>query len=126
MSRPSLPRAAVGAVVALAVAAIVNAILALIAGDVLVIPGELGLVQIVSFTLGAAIPAAVTLWLLPRYYPWIAIAVALLTIPFPLSEFGSPAGWWLAVMHVVTGVCAAVIAPRIAARTSSPRVADAT
>jgi hypothetical protein len=31
-------------------------------------------------------------------------------------EFGAPIGWWLSAMHLITGACAALIAPRIATR----------
>ena len=107
------------------VAAGINGVLALLAGGVLVIPGELGIGQIVTYTLAMVLPAAVTLWAIPRYFPWIVVAVAVLTIPFPFAEFGSPVAVWLSAMHVIAGVSAAVIAPRVLALLSARQTAGA-
>lgn len=115
MDRPSLPTALSAAAAAIAVATVINAVLALIAGDTLVIPGELGVAQIVIFTVIMVIPTALVLWRLPRWLPAIAMAVAVLTLPFPFMEFGTPIGWWLGAMHLITGICAALLAPRLAA-----------
>jgi hypothetical protein len=117
MKRPSLLAALGGAAAALVVAAIANAVLTLLAGDTLEVPGELGLGQVLTFTLVMIVPAAIVLWLLPRWFPAISIAVAVLTIVFPFMEFGTPIAWWLAAMHLLSGVCAAVLAPGVAART---------
>src|SRR5687768_15630190 len=106
MTRPTLSAAALGAVAALAVAAAINALLTLLAGDTLKIPGELGLAQVLMFTLVMAIPGALVLWWLPRWFPLIAVAVAVLTLPFPFQEFGTPVAWWLGTMHLISGVCA--------------------
>jgi hypothetical protein len=116
MQRPSFTAALTAAAVAIAVATVINAVLTLVAGDTLVVPGELGLAQVVIFTAVMVIPAALVLWWRPRWLPATAIAVAVLTLPFPVMEFGSPIAWWLGVMHLITGVCAAVIAPWFAAR----------
>ena len=116
MTRPSLTAAAIGVVVALVVAAVLNSVLTLLAGDTLQIPGELGLAQVVTFTLVMVIPATLVLWRLPRWFPAIAVAFAVLTLPFPFMEFGTPVAWWLAAMHLISGACAAVIAPRVAER----------
>ena len=111
----SFAAAAAGAVVALVVAAVINAVLGLVAGDTLVVPGELGVGQIVTYTLVMAIPAALLLHLLPRWFAWIVIVVAVATWPFPFAEFGTPIAYWLSGMHLVAGVSAALIAPRVAA-----------
>ena len=116
MQRPSLVAAAAGAAAAIALAAVINAALTLLAGDTLVVEGELGLAQVLTFTLVMVLPVTVVLWRLPRWLPAIAIAVAVLTLPFPFMEFPSPIGWWLGAMHLITGVCAALVAPRVAAR----------
>lgn len=116
MRRPSLLQAVAGAAAALGIAAAVNVVLAVGVGDRLVIPGELSPGTIGLYTFAAFVPAAVTLWRVPRYFPWIAIAVALLTVPFPLQEFGPAAGTWLAGMHLIAGVAAAWVAPRVAFR----------
>lgn len=117
MPRPSLASAFLGAGVALAVAAAVNALLALLAGDTLVVPGELSVVTVVLYTLVMIVPAALVLWLLPvRWYVMVVLAVAVLTLPFPYAEFGTPIAVWLGVMHLVAGVCAALIAPRFVRR----------
>ena len=115
MQRMRPASAAVGAVVAAVVAAAINAALTAIAGDVLQIPGELGVAQVVMFTIVMAVPAAIVLWLVPRHFPWIVIAVAVLTLPFPFMEFDSAVARWLAAMHLVAGVTAALVAPRVAA-----------
>ena len=116
MQRPALPAAVAGAAAAIAVATAINAVLTVVAGDTLVVPGELGLTQVVIFTAVMVVPAALVLWRVPRWYPAVVAAVAVLTLPFPLQEFGTPVGWWLGAMHLVTGACAAVIAPRVAAK----------
>ena len=90
--------------------------LTLIAGDTLVVPGELGMSQVLTFTLAMVVPATLVLWLLPRWFVPIVLAVAVLTLPFPWMEFGSPIAYWLGVMHLITGACAAVVAPKVAAR----------
>lgn len=117
MPRPSLVSAFLGAAVALAVAAVLNALLALLAGDTLVIPGELSVVTVVTYTLVMIVPAALALWLLPvRWYVVVVMAVAVLTLPFPYLEFGTPIAVWLGVMHLIAGACAALIAPRFITR----------
>lgn len=103
-----------GCTAALALAALINTGLVLAGGDLLVIPGELGIAQVVIFTLVMIIPAAVVLWLMPRWFPLVAMLFAVATIPLAFSEFGSPIGWWLGAMHLVAGACAALLAPRIA------------
>lgn len=115
MARPPFLSAALAALVALALAAAVNAAVTAAAGDVLQIPGELGYAQVVTFTLVMAVPAAVVLWLVPRRFAWIALGVAVLTLPFPFVEFGTPVAFWLAAMHLIAGVVAALVAPRVAA-----------
>jgi hypothetical protein len=116
MKRPSLLSAGVGAAVAIAAAMAVNAVVTLALGDTLVVPGELGLSQVLTYTAVMVVPTAIVLWRWPRWLPLVAMAVAVLTIPFPLMEFGAPVGWWLSAMHLITGACAALIAPRIATR----------
>ena len=117
MPRPSLASAILGAAIALAVAAAVNALLAVLAGDTLNIPGELSVVTVVTYTLVMIVPAALALWLLPRrWYVIVVLAVAVLTLPFPYQEFGTPIAIWLGVMHLIAGVCAALIAPRFISR----------
>ena len=118
--KPSLRAAAVAASAAIGVAAAINAALTLLAGDTLVVPGELGLAQVVGFTLAMIVPAALVLWVLPRWFPAIVLAVAVLTLPLPWMEFGSPIALWLGAMHLITGACAAMLAPRIAARSAPP------
>lgn len=115
-NKPSLRIAAVAATAAIGFAAAINASLALLAGDTLVVPGELGPAQIILFTVVMIVPAALVLWALPRWFPTIVLAVAVLTLPFPFMEFGTPIALWLGAMHLITGGCAAVLAPRIAAR----------
>jgi hypothetical protein len=115
-SRPSLSAAVLAAAVSIAVAAAINAVLTLLAGDTLVVPGELGLAQVLTFTLSMIVPTAVVLLLLPRWFQAIVLAVAVLTLPFPWIEFGSPIALWLGAMHLITGACAAVLAPGIATR----------
>ena len=117
MPRPSLGSAFLGAAAALAVAAVLNALLTLLAGDTLVIPGELGVVTVVTYTLVMIVPAALALWLLPaRWYVIVVLAVAVVTLPFPYQEFGTPIAIWLGVMHLIAGLCAALIAPRFVDR----------
>jgi hypothetical protein len=117
MPRPSLTSAALGAAVALGAAAIANALLALLAGDTLVIPGELSVVTVVIFTLVMIVPTALALWLLPRrWFVVLVVAVAVLTLPFPYQEFGTPVAIWLGAMHLIAGICAALIAPRFVRR----------
>ena len=116
MQRPTLGAAAFAAAAAIALATGINAALTLLAGDTLVVEGELGLAQVVTYTLVMVIPVTLVLWWLPRWLPAIAIAVAVLTLPFPFMEFPPPIGWWLGAMHLITGVCAALVAPRVAAR----------
>ena len=117
MPRPSLASAVLGAAAALGVATVVNALLALLAGDTLVVPGELGVVTVVTYTLVMIVPAALALWLLPvRWFVIVVLAVAVVTLPFPYGEFGLPIAAWLGVMHLVAGVCAALIAPRFVRR----------
>ena len=117
MPRPSLGAAVLGAAVALAVATVINALLTLLAGDTLVIPGELGVVTVVTYTLVMIVPAALVLWLLPvRWYVIVVLAVAVLTLPFPYQEFGTPIAIWLGGMHLIAGVCAALLAPRFIRR----------
>ena len=115
MGRLNPLHAAVGALVALVAATVVNVALTAAGGDTLQIPGELGYSQVAMFTLVMVIPAAIVLWLAPRWFPWIALAVAVTTVPFPIVEFGGAAGRWLAAMHLAAGVIAAVVAPRVAA-----------
>jgi Family of unknown function (DUF6069) len=116
MTRTPPAAALAGVAVALVVAAVINAVIALLAGDALVVPGELSVATVVTYTLAMIPPAWVVLWLLPRWFPAIALAVAVLTLPFPFAEFGTPIGIWLAVMHLIAGVCAALVAPRVAQR----------
>ena len=118
MSRPSPLKALIAVAVALAVAAVINAVLALLAGDTLIVPGELGVVTVVTYTLAMIVPAWLVLWLVPRWFPFIVIAVAVLTLPFPYMEFSTPIAVWLSVMHIVAGVCAALIAPRVLTRST--------
>lgn len=116
------PRAALaGCTVALVVAGLVNAGMALAGGETLTIPGELGVAQVVLFTLVMIVPAAIVLWLLPRWFPIIAVVVAVATAPFAFVEFGAPVAWWLATMHLVAGLCAALLAPRMAAAAAARR-----
>jgi hypothetical protein len=116
MQRPSFVTALTAAAVAIAVATVINAVLTLVAGDTLVVPGELGMAQVVIFTAVMVIPVALVLWWRPGWLPALALGFAVLTLPFPAMEFGSPIAWWLGAMHLITAICAAVIAPRIAAR----------
>ena len=118
MTRQSPLSALLAATVALGVATAINAMLALLAGDTLVVPGELGVGTVVTYTLVMIIPAWLVLWLLPRRFAVIVLAVAVVTLPFPLLEFGVPIAVWLGVMHLVAGVCAALIAPRVRAATA--------
>ena len=116
MNRLSPVSALAGASTALAIAAVINTVLALLAGDTLVVPGELGPVTVALYTFAMIVPAWLLLWLVPRWFLAIVIAAAVLTVPFAFMEFGTPIAFWLAVMHLVAGVCAALIAPKIAAR----------
>ena len=112
--KPTWRAALLGAAAAIAVAAIVNGVITLLAGETLRIPGEMGLPQVLMFTVVMVVPTAVLLKLLPRWFAVIVMTVAVLTISFAWSEFGAPVVWWLGAMHLVTGACAAVIAPRVA------------
>ena len=114
MTKISPMAALAGCTVALAVAGLINAGITLGAGDTLVIPGELGLIQVVIFTLVMIIPATIVLWLLPRWFPIIALVAAVATTPFPYMEFTGSVPRWLAPMHLVAGICAALLAPRVA------------
>lgn len=116
MQRLPLRIAAAAAAAAVGLATGINVALTLLAGDTLRVPGELGVPQVLIFTLVMVLPTTAALWLLPRWLGAAALAVAVLTLPFPFLEFGTPIAWWLGAMHLITGICAAVVAPRVAAR----------
>ena len=118
MQRLPLRVAVAAAAAAVGLATVINVVLTLLAGDTLRVAGELGVSQVLVFTLVMVIPTAVVLWLLPRWLSPVAFAVAVLTLPFPFLEFGTPIGWWLGAMHLVTATCAALVAPRIVGRTT--------
>src|SRR5687768_13434670 len=101
MTRPGFGRAAVAALVALSVAAGVNAVLYLVAGEAVRIPGELTIVHVVTFTLAMAIPTAVVLALWPRLFKPLVIVAALASLPFPFLEFEPRTAAWLAPMHII-------------------------
>ena len=96
------------AAVALSVAAMVNALIHVAGGARLEIPGELGLGQVVGFTLAPIPVVAVLLRLAGRWYPLAIVIGTAVTLPFPVAEFGSTVGAWLIAMHLVAGATALV------------------
>lgn len=124
MVRPRPATALLGAGLAMGAAALANLALLRLAGAALVIPGEMSAAHVVGFTLGCAPFAAVAVVAVPRRFPLLALVVAVATAPFPIIEFGPAPGAWLAAMHVVAGVAAAVIVPRVAHRAARGRSGD--
>ena len=96
-----------------------NAGLYLAAGgafDALTAAGEISLLQVVGFTLASLPVAVLALRVVPRAFRILALVVGVGTAVVPYLEFGTPAAPWLAAMHVLTGLVAADLAPRIALR----------
>jgi hypothetical protein len=116
MSRPRVSSALVAVAAALTVAAAANLVLLALAGPALRIPGEMSAAHVAGSTLAAIPLGAGALWAWPRRFATVAMAAAVLTIPFALLEFGGAAGAWLAAMHLVAGISAALLAPRVTAR----------
>lgn len=119
-AEPRLLPAVIGCATALAVAAAVNLVLLALAGETLAIPGEMSVLHVAGFTLAMTPFAAGALRLWPRYFPYVVVVAVALAAPFPVLEFGAAAGAWLNAMHVVAGVAAVVLGPRVAGRLQGP------
>lgn len=94
------------AAMAMGGAAVANALLYLLGGDPLVIPGELTIWHVIGFTLAVIPVVALLLRLAGRWYPAAVLIGTIVTLPFPFAEFGARIGVWLAAMHLVAGAAA--------------------